>query len=54
MEFVSEKTWDNSCKQFEDVIYDSLLMTRVEIGGEANAMGPGFSRISASNGGEHL
>jgi glycosyltransferase involved in cell wall biosynthesis len=27
MEFVREKTWENSCKQFEGIIYDSLLIS---------------------------
>jgi glycosyltransferase involved in cell wall biosynthesis len=36
MKFVSEKTWDKSCKQFEDILFDCLLKKQLR-GGDALA-----------------
>jgi glycosyltransferase involved in cell wall biosynthesis len=30
LDFVREKTWENSCKQFESILFDSLLLREAE------------------------
>jgi glycosyltransferase involved in cell wall biosynthesis/2-polyprenyl-3-methyl-5-hydroxy-6-metoxy-1,4-benzoquinol methylase len=49
MEFVRDKTWDNSCKQFEDIVLDALPFTKNGGGGTSAVTNNGLFAVASAS-----
>jgi glycosyltransferase involved in cell wall biosynthesis/2-polyprenyl-3-methyl-5-hydroxy-6-metoxy-1,4-benzoquinol methylase len=54
LDVVRNKTWDNSCKQFEDILFDSLLVERNLNGEQDSGCDPSKQHQKGAGSREHL